>query len=455
MLLGVFAHVQLDQGVLVAEQELRQRLGELGLADAGWAGEDERPARPLRILQSGPRTPDRPGQRAYGVVLADVALAQLVLHPQQSGRLLLGQLEDRDARRGGQHLGDDLFVDLSHHVQVAGLPLRLAFGPGGEQLLLVVAQPGRPLEVLSVDGGFLLQTDRGHLLVELPQVRWCRHPADPQPGAGLVDQVDGLVRQEAVGDVAVGHLRRGDQRLVGDGHPVVSLIAIPQPTQDVDGVGDGRLGHLNRLETTFQRGVLFDVLAVLVEGGRANGLQFAAGQHRLENAGGIDRALGGSRAHQSVDLIDKQHDVAAGLDLLEHLLESLFEVTAIAATGHQGTEVQRVDLFVAQGFGNVAADNGLRQALDHGRLSDPGLADQDRIVLGAPAQYRHHPLDLGLPPDHRVEFVLPRRLGQVTAELVQHHRRGRGTALLGSTRRGRLFALETTEQLQDLVPHTV
>ena len=30
------------------------------------------------------------------------------------------------------------------------------------------------------------------------------HPADPQPAAGLVDQVNRLVREEAVGDIAVG-----------------------------------------------------------------------------------------------------------------------------------------------------------------------------------------------------------------------------------------------------------
>ena len=35
-------------------------------------------------------------------------------------------------------------------------------------------------------------------------------------GAGLVDQVDRLVEEEAVADVAVGELRRGDDRLVGD-----------------------------------------------------------------------------------------------------------------------------------------------------------------------------------------------------------------------------------------------
>src|SRR6185369_17456342 len=52
-------HVQLDQRVLTAEQELRQRLGQLALADPGGPGEDERPRRALRVLQTGPGATDR------------------------------------------------------------------------------------------------------------------------------------------------------------------------------------------------------------------------------------------------------------------------------------------------------------------------------------------------------------------------------------------------------------
>src|SRR3982750_3215371 len=45
---------------------------------------------------------------------------------------------------------------------------------------------------------------------------------------------------------------------------------------------------------------------------------------------------------QRVQLVDEQDDVAAGLDLLEHLLQALFEVTAVAGAGDQGAQVQRV-----------------------------------------------------------------------------------------------------------------
>ena len=56
-------HVDLDQRVLGAEHELGQRLGQLGLADAGGAEEDERADRPLGILQPGARAADGLGDR--------------------------------------------------------------------------------------------------------------------------------------------------------------------------------------------------------------------------------------------------------------------------------------------------------------------------------------------------------------------------------------------------------
>ena len=95
MLLHVLGHVDLDERVLVAEQELGERAGELGLADAGGAEEDERAARALRILDARAGTADGLGDRDDRLVLADHALVELVLHAHELLRLGLGELEDR------------------------------------------------------------------------------------------------------------------------------------------------------------------------------------------------------------------------------------------------------------------------------------------------------------------------------------------------------------------------
>ena len=112
------AHVDLDERVVVAEQEVGQRLGQLGLTDTGRAGEDERARRALGILQPGAGTPDRLGDGLDGVLLADDPLVDLVLHAQQPSGLLLGQLEHRDAGPVAEHLGDLLVVDLGDHVEI-------------------------------------------------------------------------------------------------------------------------------------------------------------------------------------------------------------------------------------------------------------------------------------------------------------------------------------------------
>src|SRR5213075_654126 len=103
-------------------------------------------------------------------------------------------------------------------------------------------------------------------------------------------------------------------------------------------VGDRGFLDLDRLEAALQRGILLDVLAVFIQRRRTDGLELAAGQHRLQDRRRIDGAFGGPGTDEGVDLIDEQDDVAAGADLLEDLLEALFEVTAVTGAGHEGPE---------------------------------------------------------------------------------------------------------------------
>jgi hypothetical protein len=179
---------------------------------------------------------------------------------------------------------------------------------------------------------------------------------------------------------------------------------------------------------------------------------------RLEDARRVDRALGGARADERVQLVDEQDDVAAGGDLLQHLLEALLEVTAVARPGDERAEVEGVQLLVLQRLGDVPVDDELGEALDDGGLADAGLADEDGVVLGAARQHLHDPLDLAGAADDRVELALAGELGQVAAELVEHRRalgvlaRAAGHAGLGAGAAGgpRLAPGVAREQLDDL-----
>ena len=96
-LLHVLRHVDADERLRVGEEELGQRAGQLGLADAGGAAENERADRALGILEPGAAPPDGPRHRPDGLVLAHHGEVDLVLHAEQPGGFGLLQPGERNA----------------------------------------------------------------------------------------------------------------------------------------------------------------------------------------------------------------------------------------------------------------------------------------------------------------------------------------------------------------------
>jgi hypothetical protein len=74
---------------------------------------------------------------------------------------------------------------------------------------------------------------------------------------------------------------------------------------------------------------------------------------------------------------------------------------------------------VLQGLRHLAVDDALREALDDRRLADARLADQHRVVLGAPLQDLDHAADLVVAADHRIELALAGALGEVEGVFLQ------------------------------------
>ena len=239
---------------------------------------------------------------------------QLVLKVDELLHLALHHLGHGDAGPGGHHLGDFLLrhlllenravlllvvqslfgllqlalqlgdaavADLGglHQIALAGCALLFGlrgFKVGLERLnvlddVLLVLPLGLALRqgVLGV-GDFLAQmleafaADLVRLLHErllldlhlgelaFRQIDLFRHAVDldAQTAGGLVHKVDGLVGQEAVGDVAVRQLGAGDDGGIGDAHAVMDLVLLLQAAKDGDGVLDRGLADHDRLETT-------------------------------------------------------------------------------------------------------------------------------------------------------------------------------------------------------------
>ena len=130
-------------------------------------------------------------------------------------------------------------------------------------------------------------------------------------------------------------------------------------------------------------------------------------QRRLEQIGGVERAAAGrAGADHGVDLVDEQDRAVVGLELGEHALQALLEIAAIAGAGEQRAHVELVDHRVAQDLGHLAAHDAQGQALGDRGLADAGVADEQRVVLGAPAQDLDGALDLQIAPDQDVDLAL-------------------------------------------------
>ena len=223
--------------------------------------------------------------------------------------------------------------------------------------------------------------------------------------------------------------------LVGDRDLVVLLVALADAHQDLDRLLERRLLDHDRLEAPLEGRVALDVLAVLVERRRADALQLAARQRRLEDVRRVDRALGRAGADERVQLVDEQHRVVGVAQLLDDLLEPLLELAAVLRAGDERADVERQDALVEQRLRHVAGDDAVGEALGDRRLADAGLADERRVVLRPARQDLDDPLDLLLAADDRVELAGARGLGEVDAELVD--RRGLAGALRLLGRAGR------------------
>ena len=78
--------------------------------------------------------------------------------------------------------------------------------------------------------------------------------------AALVDEVDRLVGQVAVLDVALGERGGGGERLIGDLAAVVRLVAVAEAAEDLHNLVDGGLFDADLLEAALEGRVALEYL---------------------------------------------------------------------------------------------------------------------------------------------------------------------------------------------------
>ena len=414
MLLHILRHIEADQGVLAAEQGGGQGAAQLRLAHPRGAQKQEHPDGAVGLLQPHPAAADGGGYGGHRLLLPHHPAVELSLQLQQPFGLPLGDGLQGDARPLGQH---------RRHVLPAELPGGGALLPGllpvqlPAEVGLRVPEHGGPLKVLHGDGLGLLPgrplrpvgqgpEGHGHFLLH------------PQAGRPLVDEVDGLVRQVAVGQIPPGQLHRRVDGPVGDGQAVVLLIPAAQAPEDGLGLLRGGLRHLHRLEPPLQGGVLLDILAVLLQGGGPHHLDLPPAQGGLEDVGGVDGPLGGPGPHDVVQLVQEQDHVSRPSDLRQHLVHPLLKLPPVLGARHHGHQIQAEQPLAPQGLGHRPGGHAQGQPLRHRRLAHPRLADEGGVVLGAAGQDLDHPAHLPLPAHQGVQVPQGRQPGEIPGEPV-------------------------------------
>jgi hypothetical protein len=207
VLLHVLGHVEADERALGAEEERGQRARDLGLAHAGGAEEQERAHRAVRVLEAGPRAADGARHRGDRVLLRDDALVQLLFHAQE-----LGRLSSLTAAMG-------MPVHLETTSSMSPLVTSWLPEPPMSQCSRTMCRFSRWATSSSRKngralGGSARSTTTRILRENSGRLLQGGGVAQLHAAARLVQEVDGLVGQEAVGDVAAGLVDGGLQGLV-------------------------------------------------------------------------------------------------------------------------------------------------------------------------------------------------------------------------------------------------
>src|SRR5690606_26219882 len=114
------------------------------------------------------------------------------------------------------------------------------------------------------------------------------------------------------------------------------LEAALEPTQDLDGLGDRRLAHVDLLEAPRERVILLEDAAVLVIGGGADAAQLAAPEQRLDEIRRVhDAARGRSGADDGVDLVDEQDGPRLLLEPRDDTLQTFLEIATVLSARDQ------------------------------------------------------------------------------------------------------------------------
>ena len=273
---AVFRHVDAHHLLFVAKHELGDRLGQLGLADAGWSKEQEHTVGfVMRLFQWSFVQPQTLRDCLDCSLLTNYATAQHRFDHRKS----IARVAEDHVARNTRLLRDD-FDD-----------------------------------VLRLDDHFLR-------FVDLDLNR------------GRIEPADRLVGKMEIANVFWRHLESHVDGVVRDLDGVVLFQTRTQTEQNLARFGYRRLDDFDEPETARECFVFSDVFFVLGKSGRADNAHFATRQRRLKHVGGIGgRAQRSTCADDRVCFVNEEDQVVAFLDFVDDALDPFFKHAAQHGAG--------------------------------------------------------------------------------------------------------------------------
>ena len=329
----IFAHVDADKCVGRIEHIFGEFLGKVGFADACRTEEEESADRLVGILQADTVALDGLNHFFDSVVLTDDSFLDGRAHLQKTFSFSHGYALNGYAGHHCHDLGHLVLVDGDALVFELFFPIGLSFVETIAQFVGLVSPGSRAFEILRAGSFDFLLIGLFDFRLKFLDFLGDNNIGDVHAAAGLVESVDSLIGEVAVGNIAFGQLHAGFESTIGVIHIVVSLILRFYVVEDFQGFLSRSGFYHNFLEATFESAVLFDVLAVFIKSCGADTLYLAPCESRLQHIGSIHRALGVTGAHDCMDFIYEKDDIAVARQFGEDSLDAFLEFTAIFRSG--------------------------------------------------------------------------------------------------------------------------
>ncbi|MNV46986.1 hypothetical protein D3C71_1388350 [compost metagenome] len=143
--------------------------------------------------------------------------------------------------------------------------------------LLCITQGRRFFKLLTLHCGIFLLADIIQAHFKFLQIWRDGVRVKPYFRSCFIDKVNRFIWQETVRDVTVGQLHCFHNSFIRNLHTVMRFITIAKSEKNLDRFLWRRLIHRNRLETTLQCCIFFNIFTIFVKRSRTNALKFSTG----------------------------------------------------------------------------------------------------------------------------------------------------------------------------------